>query len=481
MLNAMTEIERPIIPVILSGGAGTRLWPLSREHYPKQLLPLAGENSLLQQTASRVADSKMFAPPIVVCNEEHRFVIAEQLRTIGLVPSRIVLEPAGRNTAPAAAAAAYVAIGQSPDALILVMPSDHHMARPETLAETVRRGLKAAERNSLVTFGIAPDGPETGYGYIRQGAPVADAEGVYRVDRFTEKPDQATAAQFLADGGYFWNSGIFLFAADTYLEALAKAEPKIAAAARDAVERADDDFDFLRLDGDAFAASPSKSIDYAVMENADNAVVVAADFGWSDLGAWSALWRIGDKDLRGNVSRGDFLTEDVTNTYIHSDGRLVAAIGVENLVIVATDDAVLVAPLDKAQNVRAIVDRLKTESRNEALMHPRVYRPWGYYQGVDSGMGYQVKRIAVYPGRSLSLQKHAHRAEHWVVVDGIARVTRGDEVFELSKNQSTYIPIGTVHRLENPGSDLLTLVEVQSGDYLGEDDIVRLEDEYGRD
>ncbi len=473
-------VDNRIIPVILSGGAGTRLWPLSRELYPKQLLPLIGDNSLLHDTARRVADGDRYRPPIIVCNEAHRFLVAEQMRAADISPAAIVLEPAGRNTAPATAAAAHLALRDDKDALILVLPSDHHMARPAALADAVARGRPAAEGGALVTFGVTPEGPETGYGYLRRGQALGGADGVYRLDRFVEKPDLAAAEAMLAEGGHLWNAGIFLFPARRFLDELERLEPAIAAAAQSAVDGARQDIDFLRLEESAFLAGPAKSIDYAVMEHTANAVIVETDLGWSDLGTWSSLWNLGDKDSDGNVLTGDVLVEDVAGSYIRTTGRLVAAVGIRDMVIIVTDDAVLVVPTDKAQDVRAIVAQLKAAERPESDLHSRVYRPWGYYQGIDIGPNFQVKRIAVYPGRSLSLQKHAHRAEHWVVVDGTAIVTRDDEVFELGRNESTYIPIGAVHRLENRGPGLLKLIEVQSGDYLGEDDIVRLEDDYGR-
>ena len=469
-----------IIPVILSGGAGTRLWPLSRELYPKQMLPLIGEDSLLQDTARRVADGERFGPPIVVCNESHRFLVAEQLRGAAIEPAAIVLEPAGRNTAPAAAVAAHLACREDEDALILVLPSDHNMTRPEALTDAVARGRTEAAAGALVTFGIIPESPETGYGYLRRGPAVAGADGVYRLDRFVEKPDLEAAEAMLAEGGHLWNAGIFLFPARRYLNELARLEPAIAAAAAAAIDGAQADIDFLRLEPTAFLAGPAKSIDYAVMEHVAKAVVVEADLGWSDLGAWSSLWQLGDKDGDGNVLIGDVLAEDTADSYVRTTGRLVATVGVRDMVVVATDDAILVVAMDRAQDVRTVVTRLKQAERSESDLHSRVYRPWGYYQGVDIGANFQVKRIAVYPGRSLSLQKHAHRAEHWVVVDGTAIVTRDDETFELGRNQSTYIPVGAVHRLENRGPGLLKLIEVQSGDYLGEDDIMRLEDDYGR-
>ena len=475
-------METRIFPIVLSGGAGTRLWPLSRELHPKQLLALAGERSLIQDTVERVNDGDLFHPPIVVCNDAHRFIVAEQMRDIDVTPKALVLEPSARNTAPAAAAGALLALRDDPEAIILVLPSDHTIRHADRFLETVRRGLPSARDGNLVTFGIRPDTPETGYGYLKKGAPIDEGDGVFALDAFVEKPDAETALRFLADGEHAWNSGMFLFPAARYLSELERLEPDIAAAVTEAVDNATTDFDFLRLDATAFDKSPSKSIDYAVMEHVSDAVMVEADLGWSDLGAWTSLWQQGPADEAGNVVAGDVLLDGVTRSYIRADenGPMIAAIGLDNMVVVVARDAVLVAPMERSQDVRAIVERLREDGRAEAELHPRVYRPWGYYQGIDSGEHFQVKRIAVYPGRALSLQKHAHRAEHWVVVDGVARVTRDDEIFDLAKNESTYIPLGAVHRLENPGPDLLKIIEVQSGDYLGEDDIVRLDDQYGR-
>lgn len=468
-----------LVPVILSGGAGTRLWPLSRSLYPKQLLPLTGERSLIQETALRVADRDLFAAPVVVCNEEHRFVVAEQLREAGIAPAAIVLEPVGRNTAPAAAVAARLALREDPAARLLILPSDHHIARPDAFREAVARARGAAAADRLVAFGIVPTAPETGYGYIRRGQPCGEDRGVDGIAEFVEKPDAARAATLVADG-CLWNSGMFLFPARLYLEELERFAPDIARHAGAALDAAAVDMDFLRLDRAMFEASPANSIDYAVMERTGRAAVVGADMGWSDLGAWPALWQVETRDESGNVLIGDVVADDVASSYIRSEDRLVAAIGLRDMVVVVTRDAVLVTPMDRAQDVKGIVARLENDGRDETRLHPRVYRPWGYYESVDADDGFQVKRIAVYPGRRLSLQKHARRAEHWIVVTGTARVTRDDECFDLMRNQSTFIPLGAVHRLENPGPGLLTLVEVQSGDYLGEDDIVRLEDSYGR-
>lgn len=471
-------------PVLLSGGSGTRLWPLSREAYPKQFLALAADDTMLQATWRRVAPLSP-AAPLVVANEEHRFLVAEQLRVIGAPAARIVLEPVGRNTAPAIAAAALVAMADGSDPLLLVLPSDHVVRDAEAFRAAVQAATPAAEAGALVTFGIVPQAPETGFGYIQADAgPSKPGEGVRRVLRFVEKPDAATAQAYLDDGGYFWNSGMFLFRASRYLEELGRHRPDILVAARAACAHLDHDAlsqggEFLRLDRDAFAASPSESIDYAVMEKTDAAMVLPVDIGWNDVGSWSALWEVSEQDGDGNAHHGDVIAIDSRNSYAYAR-RLVALVGVDDLVVVETDDAVLVAAKDKVQEVKQVVARLKADQRSQAALHREVHRPWGSYDSVDAGDGFQVKRIKVKPGASLSLQSHERRAEHWIVVRGTARVTRNNDVFELFANQSTYIPIGAKHRLENPGTDMLELIEVQSGDYLGEDDIVRYEDVYGR-
>lgn len=467
-----------IHPVLLSGGAGTRLWPVSRALFPKQLMPLVGQESLLQETALRVADRSRFAAPSIVCNEEHRFIIAEQLRAVGVSPNAILLEPEGRNTAPAVAAAA-LALGD-PDALLLVLPSDHVVRDRAAFLSAVESGTSAAAEGALVIFGVVPDKPETGYGYVRRGRPYEGARGAYRVRRFVEKPDHRRAARYAASGDYYWNAGMFLFAARDYLEELERLQPAMLAACRDAVAKSRKDLDFLRLDRAAFGAAPSISIDYAVMEHTQKAVVVPLDAGWSDVGAWSALWDLGAKDSEGNVVLGPVIAEDARDSYLRTDGRIVAALGVENLVVVATEDAVLVATRDRAQDIRSIVERMKREGRSETRYHPTVHRPWGTYKTVDAGERFLVKRITVKPYASLSLQRHRHRAEHWVVVSGTAEVTRGEETMRLEANESTYIPVGTVHRLANPMDEPLHLIEVQSGALLSEEDIERLEDRYGR-
>jgi mannose-1-phosphate guanylyltransferase/mannose-1-phosphate guanylyltransferase/mannose-6-phosphate isomerase len=469
----------PIYPVILSGGAGTRLWPLSRELYPKQLLPLVGERSLLQETARRVAGAP-FAEPLIVCNDDHRFIIAEQLRQLSIAPRAMVLEPVARNTAPAIAAAAAILVKVDPHAVMMVLPSDHAIADEAAFRKAATTAAAAARKGHLVAFGITPTSPETGYGYIRSAAPLAGVAGAFAIERFVEKPDLKTAQGYLAEGVWSWNSGMFMFPAKLFLDELKKFEPAIAEAATTAAAKSGTDLDFVRLDKEAFSAAPSKSVDYAVMERTKLAAVVPAHLGWSDVGAWSALWDMGPKDATGNVLIGDVIAEGTKNSYLRSDKPLVAALGLDNAVVVATSDVVLVADKDRAQDVKKIVEQLKAKKRSEAVSHPVVYRPWGSYQTIDIGPRFQVKRITVKPGAKLSLQKHAHRAEHWVVVSGKARVTRDEDLLVLKENMSTYIPLGSVHRLENIGEDMLDLIEVQSGGYLGEDDIVRLEDTYGR-
>jgi mannose-1-phosphate guanylyltransferase/mannose-6-phosphate isomerase len=455
------------------------LWPVSRTLYPKQLLPLVSDRTMLQQSVQRVI-GKGFAPPVVVCNEEHRFLIAGQLRELDIAPSRMVLEPVGRNTAPAAAVAALLLAGDDADAMMLLLPSDHVIEDVSGFLAAVETGLAAAENGALVTFGIPPAGPETGYGYIRRGAPYEGAEGCFRIARFVEKPDLEEARRLVRAGDYHWNSGMFLVRAGRYLEELERLKPEMVECCRRAVAGAVEDLDFLRLEAEAFSGIEPLSIDYAVMEHTEAAVVVPADMGWSDVGSWSALWEIGAKDGDGNVVLGDVITDGTTDSYIRSEGRLVAALGLDNVVVVATDDVVLVVRRDEAQNVKKVVEALARAGRPEHSVHTKVYRPWGYYQSIDAGDRFQVKRLHVNPGQKLSLQMHHHRAEHWVVVSGTAKVTRGDETFLLNENESTYLPLGVKHALENSGDAPLCVIEVQSGEYLGEDDIVRFEDRYGR-
>ncbi|MGK8198703.1 mannose-1-phosphate guanylyltransferase/mannose-6-phosphate isomerase [Burkholderia cepacia] len=470
-----------IYPVILCGGSGTRLWPMSRGGYPKQYLKLTGDQTLVQQTASRLQHIPGAAAPIVVTNNEQRFLVAEQLRQVNITPSSIVLEPVGRNTAPAIAIAALLALHESPDALLLVLPSDHVILNEPAFIAAANEAATIAADQHLVTFGITPTEAHTGFGYIRRGPAIADGKQVYKVDAFVEKPDAPTAERFLNDGNYYWNSGMFMLKASTYMEELHRHAPEIARHAELAFESAKRDNDFLRLDAEAFAACPNVSIDYAVMEKTERAAVVAAaDLGWNDIGSWSALADIADADDQGNALIGDIFTDSVKNSYIRAEHRMVAALGLDNIVIVETADAVLVAHRDKTQDVKKIVEWLNASGRHESVTHRRVIRPWGSYEGIDQGDRFQVKRIIVNPGAQLSLQMHHHRAEHWIVVKGTAMVTNGDKEIMLTENQSTYIPLGATHRLTNPGKIPLELIEVQSGAYLGEDDIVRFEDTYGR-
>jgi len=468
-------------PVILSGGAGTRLWPLSRSFYPKQLLALQTAATMLQATAQRTHDAARFAAPLVVCGEDHRFLIAEQLAACDATPDVILLEPEGRNTAPAIALAALWLVASHPDEPMLIMPSDHVIADQPAFAAAVSLAEAAARKGHIVTFGITPTAPETGYGYIRMGAPLADSDGVRAVEAFVEKPDLDTARAYLAAGTYVWNSGIFMMTPRTCLDELARHAPAVKAAAEAAMQDARADGLFLRPGAGAFRGAPNISIDYAVAEKSDRVCVVPVDMGWSDVGSWEALWQIGQRDGAGNVASGDVLAVDSHNNLMRVEGGpTVAAVGVNDMVIVSTRDAVLVAPRERAQDVKTIVDRLKADGRQEHIFHAVVHRPWGTYQSVDAGERFQTKRIVVKPGAQLSLQMHHHRSEHWIVVSGSARVTVGDQIILLQENQSTYIPAGTLHRLENPGKIPLHLIEVQCGPYLGEDDIVRFEDSYGR-
>ena len=467
-----------LTPVLLSGGVGSRLWPVSRELHPKQFLPLAGELTMLQQTLERTGNLEASAP-VVVCNEEHRFMVAEQLRQVGIAPSALILEPVGRNTAPAVALAALQELARDPEVILLVLPADHIIQDAAAFAEAVTRALPLARDGRLMTFGVVPQAPETGYGYIRCGASLG--EDIYALEAFVEKPDSDTAQSYLDSGSYLWNSGMFLLRAATYLEQLGQFQPEMLALCQQAMAAASIDMDFIRPESEAFVACPADSIDYAVMEHTRAGGVVALDCGWSDVGAWSALWEVAARDDHGNVSQGDVMLDNCRDSYFRSESRLVAATGVSNLVVVETADAILVADRDRVQDVKRIVNRLKAESRPEASLHSRVYRPWGSYESLVTADRFQVKRIIVNPGQTLSLQMHHHRAEHWIVVHGTAEVTCEDRVFMLAEDESTYIPLGRKHRLANPGRIPLELIEVQSGTYLGEDDIVRFEDVYGRD
>ncbi len=475
----MADSAGRIVPTILSGGVGTRLWPLSRQAMPKQLLALAGQETMLQQTVAR-ARGQDFAPPLVISGQDHRFLIAEQLRAAGVEGGRIVLEPVGRNTAPAAAIAALLVAADDPDGLVLLMPSDHVVADQAAFHRALAVARQAARAGALVTFGIEPQGPETGYGYIKGVDKVPEAPGALTVGRFVEKPDRSTAERYLTEGGYFWNSGIFLFAAHAFLDEMARLQPHMLECCRAALTHAHRDMDFIRLGEAAFVACPANSIDYAVMEQARKAVVVPVAMGWNDVGSWDSLWGIADRNEDGNVIRGDVLVHETQDSYLRSEGPLLAAVGVEDMVIVATKDAVLVSRRDAAQDVKKIVEQLAARGSDQHILHPVVHRPWGTYEGLNSGPNFQVKHIMVKPGHKLSLQMHHHRAEHWVVVDGTALVTCDENQFLLQANQSTFIPLGSRHRLENPGQVPLRLIEVQSGSYLGEDDIVRFEDTYGR-
>jgi len=476
--------ERPVmsttllIPVLMCGGAGTRLWPVSRESMPKQFVPLVGTRSTFQQTLERIADPAMFARPIVITHTDFRFVVAEQLREIG-VAADIVLEPMRRDSGPAVAVAAVLAARREPQATVLVLAADHVVRRPEEFVKACRNAAAAVAKGRIVTFGIAPTGPATSYGYIRPGAKLNGAMA-RSVEAFVEKPDAATAARYVAEG-YFWNSGNFMFRADVMLDEITRLEPAIAEAARAAVAELTQDLDFQRIAVEPFARAPKKSIDYAVMERTQLAAVVQADMGWSDVGSWDAVWDNLERDAAGNAVSGPSVILDSHNSLVRSDdGVLTAVIGLDNAIVITTGDAVLVAAREKAEQVKELVEQLKSQNRREAVEHRRIYRPWGYYQGVDNGSRYQVKRIVVMPGAALSLQKHFHRAEHWVVVKGTAEVTVGEKVLTIHENESIYIPIGSLHRLANPGKIPLELIEVQVGSYLGEDDIVRVTDVYGR-
>lgn len=483
-----SKVTPTVFPVILSGGAGSRLWPLSRELHPKQLIALVDEYTLLQATVRRLASlDDALRPPIVVCNEEHRFLVAEQLEAVGVTPAAILLEPAGRNTAPAIAAGALEAIGrcgEGEDPVLLVLPADHVIRDEARFDGAVRQAVRQAARGRIALLGVVPSYAETGYGYIKAGESVGEQSGepsgARRVERFVEKPNAADAASWIEGGNCYWNSGMFVFRAGRYLQELEIHAPNIRRAVEKAHEKAKPDLGFLRLDADSFIGSPAVSVDHAVMEHASDAVVVPLDAGWSDVGSWATLSELSAGDEAGNVVEGDVILHDARGTYVRSEDRMVAAVGVTDLVIVDTADAVLVAEKRAVQDVKEVVQRLEGASREEFRTHRKVYRPWGNYDSVHAGEGFKVKHIVVHPGRRLSLQAHRHRAEHWIVVRGTARVTRGDETFTLHDNQSTYIPMGVKHRLENPGPGQLELIEVQTGTYLGEDDIQRFEDAYGR-
>lgn len=472
-----------IIPIILSGGSGTRLWPMSRELYPKQLLPLLQDRSLLQHTVERIAYSPQIQQPIIICNEDHRFLVAEQLRNIISQPAQIILEPTGRNTAPAIAIAALQAQMQQTDPILLVLPADHLLPDKILFNEAILAAKAIAEQNMLVTFGITPTKAETAYGYIKAGQAfdyLPNNYTAYQVSQFIEKPELAIAQQYIEEGGYYWNSGMFMFRASVILKALQCYAPDILQACQQTFNNKQIDQDFIRLDKTAFTACRSESIDYAVMEKTQQAVVIPLQTKWNDVGSWSALWEVSEQDAEGNVTQGDVIIEQTKNCYLHATNRMIAVIGMADCIVMETADAVLVANKADSQDVKKIVARMKQAGRSEVELHRTIYRPWGSYEILDDNKNFKVKRIHVAPGASLSLQMHHRRAEHWVVVSGIAEVTCGEKIFELHENQSTYIPMGTKHRLRNLTPNLLIIIEVQSGDYLGEDDIVRYADVYGR-
>ncbi len=469
-----------ITPVILSGGSGTRLWPLSRKLHPKQLLPLLNQTSLLQDTINRLDGLEGIESTVVICNEEYRFMVAEQVHATSIDSRAIILEPVGRNTAPAIALAAFNALQTNEEAVLLVLPADHDIKNVSEFHKAIKTGLQQAQKGHFVTFGIVPDAPETGFGYIKAASTVAVNE-VAGIEKFVEKPDLDTATQYLKEGDYYWNSGMFMFKASEYLKALEEFAPEIYNAAENAMNTANSDMDFIRVGIEEFKKCPADSIDYAVMEKVSNAVVIPVDIGWSDVGSWSALHDIGDQDENNNILIGDTKCVATTNCYVRAETRLVTTLGIEDIIIVDTEDALLVANKNHVQGIKEIVEALTDENRDEVILHKRVCRPWGCYQGIDQADRFQVKRITVNPGAILSLQLHHHRAEHWVIVSGTARVTKGEDEFILTENESIYIPLGTKHRLENIGQIPLELIEVQTGSYLGEDDIVRFEDIYGRE
>ncbi len=476
-----------LFPVILAGGSGTRLWPLSRQFYPKQVMPLTGQDTMIQETVNRLKNVPEIGAPIVLCNDTHRFMVAEQLRRSDSQSATIVLEPVGRNTAPAVAVAALMGLEKDNDAVLMVMPSDHYIADGRAFLEALAVGRIFAEQGALITFGVVPDAPETGYGYIKKGGPPdipgqvpPASDGVAMIDSFVEKPDRETAEAYLKSGEYFWNSGMFMFKAGSVIDELERFAPEIVSQCREAVAKGRSDLDFFRLDETAFTACPSDSIDYAVMEKTDKGVMVPLSAGWNDLGSWEALWGVGGKDDQNNVIEGDVVIHDVTNSYLRASSRMLAAVGIDNHIVVETADAVLISPRHRAQDVKAIVDQLTQDSRKEALSHKTGYRPWGTCEQLVVSQQFHVNRLTVRCGEKLSLQKHQHRVEHWVVLSGTARVTKGEQTFDLVANESVYLPAGVEHRLENIGDNALDVIEVQTGNFLGEEDIERLEDVYGR-
>ena len=478
----------PIIPVVLAGGSGTRLWPLSRDLFPKQLISLFSDHTMLQNTVLRLSGLENLTAPIILCNEKNRFMTAEQFRAIDVKPQAIILEPVGRNTAPAIAVAALKAFRVHPDAVLLVLPADHHILHPDIFHDALKSGVSFAEEGFLITFGIVPTAPETGYGYIRKGSPLmprkdpdtTDGNIAYEIERFVEKPDLKTAERYVASGDFCWNSGMFMFKAATVLEELKKFVPEMVAFCEESIATGREDLDFFRLNPDAFAACPGNSIDYAVMEKTDRGAMIPMDAGWNDLGSWEALWQVGEKDANDNVLKGDVMAHDVKNSYLHSTGRLISAVGLEDHIVVETPDAVLISPRNRVQDVKQLVDRLKADRRIESSAHRKVYRPWGASESIQESDRFKVNRLTVKPGARLSLQKHFNRAEHWIIVRGTALVDKADQRFLLKEDESTYIPAGTTHRLENPGRIDLELIEIQTGSYLGEEDIKRFEDDYGR-